>query len=86
LRLVGLRPTKVSYVNSLLFPPILIVRTIERLRRGNRPPTPHKDTGEVPLPLNKVLIWLLEVEQRIIERGGLPFGVSIVASATTPRA
>lgn len=80
----GLQPTKVTYVNSLLFPPILAVRLVERLRRGSRPPVPHKDTGEVPALLNRFLIWLLDVERRIIGRRRLPFGVSIVASATKP--
>ncbi len=80
----GLRPTRVSYVNSLLFPPILAVRIVERLRRGSRPPAPHKDTGEVPAAVNRLLVWLLDLERRMIERRGLPFGVSIVASATKP--
>ena len=84
LRDAGLVPTKVSYVNSILFPPILLVRLIERLRRGSRPPEPHKDTGEVPAPVNRVLLWLIGFEQRVISVGKLPFGVSIVASAVKP--
>ena len=81
LRDAGLEPTKVSYVNSLLFPPILVVRLLERLRRGSKPPAPHKDTGEVPGPVNRLLVRLLAVERWVIARGRLPFGVSIVASA-----
>ena len=84
LRDAGLEPTKVSYVNSILFPPILVVRIIERLRRGSKEPEPHKDTGEVPGPANRLLLWLLGLEQRAIARGKLPFGVSIVASAVKP--
>lgn len=84
LRDAGLRPDRVSYVNTLLFPPILVVRIVERLRRGNRPPAPHKDTGEVPTLVNRFLLALLGIERRLIERRGLPFGVSIVASATKP--
>lgn len=84
----GLVPAKVSYVNSILFPPILGVRIVERLRRGSRPPAAHKDTGEVPAPLNRFLIRLLDLERRIVARPGaaarLPFGVSIVAKATKP--
>ena len=85
LRDAGLEPTKVSYVNSILFPPILVVRLLERLRRRGREPEPHKDTGEVPAPANRVLLWLIGIEQRIIDRAKLPFGVSIVASAVKPR-
>jgi SAM-dependent methyltransferase len=90
LRDAGLEPTKVSYVNSFLFPPILAVRLLERIRRGSKPPAPHKDTGEVPGPINRALVRLLEVERRILSRPGrrsrLPFGVSIVARATKPAA
>jgi SAM-dependent methyltransferase len=88
LREAGLEPTKVSYVNSLLFPPILAVRVVERLRRGSKPPAPHKDTGEVPGPINRLLIRLLDLERRVLTRPGrlakLPFGVSIVAAARKP--
>lgn len=88
LRDAGLEPTKVSYVNSILFPPILAVRLVERLRRGSKPPAPHKDTGEVPAPANRALIGLLGLERRVLARPSrkakLPFGVSIVARATKP--
>jgi SAM-dependent methyltransferase len=77
----GFEPVKVSYVNSILFPPIAVVRAAERIARRGRPPAPHKDTGEVPGPLNRALLGLLEVERRVIARRPLPFGVSIVASA-----
>jgi SAM-dependent methyltransferase len=77
----GFQPATVSYVNTILFPPIAVVRAAERLARRGRPPAPHKDTGEVPAPLNRALLGLLELERRAIARRGLPFGVSIVASA-----
>lgn len=77
----GLQPTRISYVNSFLFPPILVVRIAERIRRRGRPPIPRKDTGEVPPFVNRFLVWLLDLERRVIERRSLPFGVSIVASA-----
>jgi SAM-dependent methyltransferase len=90
LRDAGLEPAKVSYVNSILFPPILAVRLLERIRRGSEPPAPHKDTGEVPGPANRLLIRLLDLERRVLTRPAkhakLPFGVSIVARATKPPA
>jgi len=88
LRVAGLEPAKVSYVNSILFPPILAVRLLERVRRRSKPPAPHKDTGEVPGPANRLLIRLLDLERRVLRRPNpkakLPFGVSIVARATKP--
>ena len=80
----GLRPERLSYVNTLLFPVILAIRVVERLRRGGGHPEPHKDTGEVPEPLNRVFVRLLEMEGRIIRRLPLPFGVSIIGRATKP--
>ncbi|MGE3835128.1 MAG: class I SAM-dependent methyltransferase [Acidimicrobiia bacterium] len=77
----GFRPAVVSYVNTVLFPPIAVVRAAERLARRGRSPAPHKDTGEVPAPLNRALLGVLGLERRAIARRPLPFGVSIVASA-----
>lgn len=77
----GLTPLKVSYVNTVLFPGIAAVRIVEKLRRRGREPEPKKDTGEVPGPLNRALLGVLDLERRAIARRPLPFGVSIVASA-----
>jgi len=38
----------------------------------------------VPAIANRFLLALLGVERRLIAKTGLPFGVSIVASATKP--
>ncbi len=81
---VGLRAERMSYVNTLLFPVILAIRVVERLRRGGAQPEPHKDTGEVPEPLNRLFVRLLDLEGRIIRRLPLPFGVSIIGRATKP--
>ncbi len=80
----GLRSERLSYVNTLLFPVILAIRVVERLRRRGAPPEPHKDTGEVPEPLNRLFVRLLEFEGRMISRTPLPFGVSIIGRATKP--
>jgi SAM-dependent methyltransferase len=77
----GLEVTKLSYVNSVLFPGIAAVRLAERaLRRGHQP-APRKDTGEVPGPLNQALHGVLTLERKAIARTSLPFGVSMVATA-----
>jgi SAM-dependent methyltransferase len=80
----GLRSKRMSYVNTFLFPLVLAVRVVERLRRGSRPPEPHKDTGEVPGVLNQLFVRLLDVEGWLIAKRGLPFGVSIIGRATKP--
>lgn len=80
----GLRSQRMSYVNTFLFPMVLAVRVVERMRRGKRPPEPHKDTGEVPGPVNRLFVRLLDLEGRIIARRALPFGVSIIGRAVKP--
>jgi SAM-dependent methyltransferase len=77
----GLRATRMSYVNSILFPPIAAVRLAQRVARHGRPPAPHKDTGEVPTRVNAALTAVLDVERRVLLRRPLPFGVSMVAAA-----
>ncbi|MFN8016873.1 MAG: class I SAM-dependent methyltransferase [Acidimicrobiales bacterium] len=76
----GLGEVRSSYVNCFLFPPIAVVRLVERAMRRGRPPAPHKDTGEVPGPANRLLVALLGLEARLLRRTDLPFGVSMVAS------
>lgn len=77
----GLEPLKISYVNTVLFPPIALVRLFQRLARRDATPDPRKDTAEVPPPVNRALLALMRLERRAIAQGRLPFGVSIVASA-----
>ena len=85
-RRAGLEPVKTSYVNAILFPAIAVVRILERLVRRGKGFEARKDTGEVPGPINRLLIGLLAVEAWAVRRGRLPFGVSMVASATKPPA
>jgi hypothetical protein len=80
----GLEDVQISYANSILFPPIALVRVVDRARRRGRPPDAHKDTGEVPGAANRVLTSLLALEARWLRRRRLPAGVSIVASGRKP--
>jgi SAM-dependent methyltransferase len=80
----GLEGARVSYVNCFLLPPIVAVRAVAALGRrlrGRPALVAHKDTGEVPGPVNRLLVALLAVEARLLRRVDLPFGVSMVASA-----
>lgn len=84
LEAAGLVDVRVSYANSLLFPPIALVRLLDRLRRRGRAPAPHKDTAQVPPAANRLLLAVLDVERWLLDRVDLPFGVSIVASGRRP--
>lgn len=80
----GFIDIRTSHANSVLFPPIAVVRAAVRLRRRGRAPAAHKDTGEVSAGTNRLLTAVLGAEARWLGRWRLPFGVSIVASGRLP--
>jgi SAM-dependent methyltransferase len=70
----------VSYFNSLLFPPILAVRTAMRLvRRRDHPPRDH--LGIPPEPINWLFYRILRLERHFVPRRRWRFGVSILLVA-----
>jgi SAM-dependent methyltransferase len=81
-QLIRLVPPSLSVVhvtcfNSLLFPPILAVRTILRMRRRkNHAPRTH--LGVPPEPFNWLFYRILRLERHFVPRRRLPFGVSIL--------
>ena len=73
----GFRVAKISYSVFLLFPVVVFIRLIDKLRRGE---------SKVRLPQvskfsNQFLIWLMDVESSWIEKFSLPWGSSVVAVA-----
>lgn len=80
----GLVDVRVSHANMFLFPPIAVLRLIQRLVRRGQAPAPHKDTAEVPEVVNRLLTGLLAVEARLLRHVDLPVGVSIAASGRRP--
>jgi SAM-dependent methyltransferase len=80
----GLRVVRLSYFNSLLFPPIAAVRLLR----------PRRATGEAKSDFalnpsgrgNALLAGIFGSEAGLVERWNLPFGVSILCLAqVTPR-
>jgi len=73
-------PRYMSYVNTALFPAICIVRAFQRLVGwDNRQIT--SDLIMPPPPLNTLCRRLLLAEAWWLQRGALPFGVSLVCVA-----
>ena len=71
----GWRPVVFSYFNSILLPPIAVVRL---LARRNPDPAERPDLKLTPPLLNAALERPMRIEAGLIERGGrLPAGVSI---------
>ena len=76
LRAAGFEPLRVTYLNTLLFPPIVLVR---RLQDWRDPKRAHSDVEDTPEPLNSLLLALLHLERSMLRAIDLPFGVSLFA-------
>jgi SAM-dependent methyltransferase len=73
---------RLSYFNTILFPPIAIVRLIGRIR----PPSDRMSDFDMTAPgtLNDLLARVFASESRLLDRVDLPFGVSVVGLAYKP--
>ena len=78
LRAAGFEPLRITYLNTLLFPPIVLLRHLQRSRQPEFAKSDVEDTGE---PINSVLLTLLRIERVMLQATNLPFGVSLFASA-----
>jgi len=76
-RQAGLRVARTSYFNSLLFPPIALVR-LARLGHGGG------DDAVPAGPLNELLTSIFAFERQLLRVCDLPFGVSLLVVAEKP--
>lgn len=79
----GWRLEQLSYANSTLFPPIALVRAIQRLlpKRDPREEQGMSGFGLPPAPLNRALAALLSFEGSLMKRMNLPMGVGFICRA-----
>jgi ubiquinone/menaquinone biosynthesis C-methylase UbiE len=81
LRSAGFSVSKVSYANTLLFPPIALKRIWDQFF----PPSHVSSDVQTPNPIvNALLTGLLYVEAWLLRFVDLPWGVSVVALARKP--
>jgi SAM-dependent methyltransferase len=76
LREAGFEPLRVSYLNTVLFPPIVVMRRLQDLRE---PDLAKSDVEDTPEPINSLLLAILRVERALLRAMDLPFGVSLFA-------
>lgn len=82
LRAAGFDPVRLTYFNTLLFPPILVVRLLMRPFLGRARKNDRTDFGiPLPLGLNGLLHRLFAAEARWLVRHDLPVGVSLLCLA-----
>ena len=77
----GFEPLRVTYLNTLLFPPIVLAR---RLQDTLFPTLAASDVRPTPAPLNALLLGVLRLEKQFLRISDLPFGVSLMAVARKP--
>ena len=79
----NLRVARLTYFNSILFPPIAAIRLTRRIRKPKG--EPHSDFELTSLGwANRLLAGVFASEARFLRRRDLPVGVSLLALATTP--
>ncbi|MEA3207923.1 MAG: hypothetical protein QOE70_980 [Chthoniobacter sp.] len=76
----GFKIRKLSYFNTLLFPPIAAIRLLKPFRRSDEPLTSDFSV-RVPAWINSMLAALFGAESGVLRHTSFPFGVSIVALA-----
>lgn len=79
-RSAGLTVKRLTYFNTVLFPPIAALRLLRRIVPQVR--SQNSDFNvPAPGPLNRVLAAVLGSESAVVARVNLPFGVSILCLA-----
>jgi SAM-dependent methyltransferase len=78
LRDAGFEPLRVTYLNTILFPPIVAIRRLQDFQEPNLAKSDVADTGE---PINSLLLGILRIERAALQLINLPFGVSLFAVA-----
>jgi SAM-dependent methyltransferase len=74
----GFEPLRVTYINSLLFGPIVLQRRIGRLLA---PAAVESDVKPASAPVNAVLLGMLRLEAQLLRAIDMPFGVTVFAVA-----
>jgi len=81
----GFKVVSSSYVNTLLFVPILLIRLVQRLvSSGAHNSDGSPDLFMPPPTMNRLLYWLLWTEAQFLKVTTFPFGVGIVLLAKRP--
>lgn len=81
---VGLQIERLTYVNTILFPPAAVIRLIKNARgKGANAAEAHSDLTPPPAVVNKLLTGLMGLEADILAKTKLilPFGLSVMAVA-----
>jgi len=79
LQAAGFLIERVTYFNTILFPPIAAIRLVSRY--GNRPHSEEGDFAYIRKPSNTFLLNLFATERFFLRYLNFPFGVSVFVAA-----
>jgi SAM-dependent methyltransferase len=88
----GFDVDRITYCNTALFVPVLLVRKLKNLRNRWRDAKPNgrhlaeSDLHEYPRLVNEAIYQLMRAESLLMRKVDFPFGVSILAIAHRPPA
>lgn len=79
----GLEPLVLSYYNTALFPPLLAMKLLDKLKGQNGVASDH-DVPRVPGFVNRALASVFSAERHWLAKGRLPTGASIISVHRKP--
>jgi ubiquinone/menaquinone biosynthesis C-methylase UbiE len=79
---IGLKPLRLSYSNSFLFPVAVARRLLAKIRDDGS--MGHSDVQPMPEPFNTILGGILSLEAPMVAKHGLPIGLSTLTLAQKP--
>lgn len=81
----GFRVRQATHWNMFLFPVVLAVRLVSRVRGLDPEKQARSDINVPPKPANMLLTAVLNVERALLRHANLPFGSSVAVVAVKPR-
>lgn len=81
----GFRVRRATHWNMFMFPIVLAVRLLSRMRKRDTERLARSDINVPPAPLNLLLTLVLGLERTLLTRINLPFGSSVAVVAMKPR-
>lgn len=81
----GFQVRRATYWNLALFPVVLAVRMLSRIRGVDEQKQARSDIKVPPPPFNTLLTIILGLERRLLKHWNLPVGSSVAVVATKPQ-
>lgn len=75
----GFKVEKITYINTVLFPLMAMIRIMRRIVKSRNPP--NSDVKPLSRLFNRLFIIILTIEAKLLKNIDFPFGLSIICIA-----